>query len=292
MRDASGATCFSLPDAPDFCTFHMRRNDVRVGANVTVAPRDGSTLTFSSVSAPGTAAIVPLTEADGLVPPGFQILSSGTTPIFYDASTTALISGTITTCLAYPDTDNDGMVDGASPPIEENDLQVLHEEAGFFVDRTLSLDPVLKQVCGATPSLSQLVLGAGGGAPACEGLGGDSDGDTLCDDEDPCKFFPNTLPLERSDFSGIPCECLCGDSDGDCFHSATDAAAINDCASLIRFDCISERDEVVEPIDGIYSGTDADCVNRVAAFLKPAYTLICPRRPEGTCDGMTGVSCF
>jgi hypothetical protein len=67
---------------------------------------------------------------------------------------------------------------------------------------------------------------------ACAGLGGDTDGDTLCDDEDPCKSFPNTLPLVRSPFSGIPCECLCGDFDGDCFHSATDAAAINDCAAF------------------------------------------------------------
>jgi hypothetical protein len=126
----------------------------------------------------------------------------------------------------------------------------------------------------------------------CDGLGGDTDGDTLCDDEDPCQFFENTLPLVISGFSGIPDECLCGDFDGDGFHSATDAAAINDCAAFIRFDCVSERDEVAEPFDGFYSATDADLVNRVAAFLDPAYTLACPRRPEGTCGGDTGVSCF
>jgi hypothetical protein len=84
----------------------------------------------------------------------------------------------------------------------------------------------------------------------CAGHGGDTDGDTLCDDEDPCKSFPNTLPLVVNPFSGIPCECMCGDFDGDCFHSATDAAAINDCAAFIRLDCVSERDEVSEPIDG------------------------------------------
>jgi sugar lactone lactonase YvrE len=127
---------------------------------------------------------------------------------------------------------------------------------------------------------------------ACGSLGDDTDGDTLCDDEDPCKHFANTLPLVISGFSGIPDECLCGDFDGDGFHSATDAAAINDCAAFIRFDCVSERDEVAEPFDGFYSATDADLVNRVAAFLDPAYTLKCGLRPEGTCGGDTGVSCF
>ncbi len=37
----------------------------------------------------------------------------------------------------------------------------------------------------------------------CAGKGGDADGDTLCDDEDPCKSFANTLPLDRG-ASGIP----------------------------------------------------------------------------------------
>ncbi len=127
-------------------------------------------------------------------------------------------------------------------------------------------------------------------APALERV--DTDGDSLPDAEDPCVFFPNTLPLVISGFSGIPDECLCGDFDGDGFHSATDAAAINDCAASISFACVSERDEVAAPIDGFYSATDADLVNRVAAFLDPAYALTCTRRPEGTCGGDSGVSCF
>jgi hypothetical protein len=126
----------------------------------------------------------------------------------------------------------------------------------------------------------------------CADKGGDSDGDTLCDDEDPCKTFANTLPLVISGFFGIPDECLCGDFDGDGFFSATDAAAINGCAAFTRFDCVPERDEVAEPLDGFYSATDADLVNRVAAFIDPAYALKCGRRPEGTCGGDTGVSCF
>jgi hypothetical protein len=125
----------------------------------------------------------------------------------------------------------------------------------------------------------------------CVLLGGDSDGDTLCDDQDPCMHFFNTLPLVTHP-SGIPCECLCGDFDGDCFHSATDAAAVNDCSAFLRSDCVSDRDEVAPPFDTFYSATDADLINRVSSFLDPAYTLTCERRPEGTCGGATGVACF
>ncbi len=152
----------------------------------------------------------------------------------------------------------------------------------------------LLTLCGAMPSLSQLVLGAGGGVSFCEGLGGDTDGDTLCDDEDPCVAFANTLPIvQREPFSQIPCECLCGDHDGTCTFSATDAAAVNDCSAFIRFDCNSERDDVTgPPYFGDYSATDADLINRVSGFLNPAYTLQCGRRPEGTCGPEIGVSCF
>ncbi len=126
----------------------------------------------------------------------------------------------------------------------------------------------------------------------CFAKGGDTDGDTICDAEDPCAHFANTLPLVISNFSGIPDECLCGDYDGDGFHSATDAAAINDCAAVIPFDCVAERDEVTFPFDGFYSATDADRIARVAAFLGPVFQLTCGLRPEGTCGGATGVSCF
>lgn len=126
----------------------------------------------------------------------------------------------------------------------------------------------------------------------CVDLGGDTDRDTLCDDEDPCKFFPNTLPLVISDtFHGIPDECLCGDFDGDGFVTATDAAAINECAAFLRFDCDPYRDEVDGNFNSWFSATDADLVNRVATFLDPAYLLTCRRRPELTCGGMTGVRC-
>ncbi len=73
--------------------------------------------------------------------------------------------------------------------------------------------------------------------------------------------------------------------------SATDAAAINKCAAFVSDACVPERDEVAPPFNGFFSATDASLVNRVAAFVIPAYTLTCQLRPEGTCGGLTGVSC-
>jgi len=124
----------------------------------------------------------------------------------------------------------------------------------------------------------------------CDGFGGDTDGDTLCDSEDPCRFFHNSLPLTTSGFSGIPDECLCGDVTGDHFLTGSDAQILNHCAGFLRFDCDLSRDDVDG--DGVLTGNDAAQVNRVAGFLLPAYLLTCPRRPEGTCGGATGVSCF
>ncbi len=139
-----------------------------------------------------------------------------------------------------------------------------------------------------TASLPSNALGT---TDACGDRGGDTDGDTLCDDEDPCKSFPNTLPLVISNFSGIPDECLCGDFDGNGSLSATDAAAISQCAAFASFACVPERDEVSPPYNGFFSATDASLVNKVAGFATPAYTLICARRLEGTCGNGTGVSC-
>lgn len=147
--------CFSLLDSPD-CTFDMRRNAVAAGSNVTVAPRDGSRVTFESILAPGTAAVVPVTTPSATVPANFTVLDSGGVPIYYDVHTTAVHAGSITTCFAYPDVNNDGLIDSTGEP--ETSLRVLHEESGTFVDRTLSVDTDANLICAETSSLSQLTL--------------------------------------------------------------------------------------------------------------------------------------
>ena len=117
----------------------------------------------------------------------------------------------------------------------------------------------------------------------------DMDGDTLCDAEDPCKSFPNTLPLQINNFFGIPDECFCGDHDGNHVLTGGDAQAINQCAGFARFDCDMDRDDVDG--NGVLTGGDAKIVNNVAGFAEQAYRMVCPWRPEGTCSQASGVPC-
>jgi len=158
MLRSDGSICLALPHVDD-CTFDMRRNDVPVGQDVTVGPRENVSVTFSRVTASGTAAVTPLSEADGAVPANFSVFGTGDVDIFYDVSTSATTEGPITTCFAYPDRDNDAAVDRTFPALHENDLAVLHEENGVFVDRTAVRDPAGNVICAVTTSLSQLTLG-------------------------------------------------------------------------------------------------------------------------------------
>jgi len=155
--DPMGAVCWSMTNPPS-CSFDMRRNDLAVGDNVSVSPREKTTVTFEHVISPGTVEVEPLTEATGTVPENFEVLGNGGVSIFYDVRTTATFAGTVTSCFPYPDANGDGIVDGTNPPLDENDLRVLHEEGGAFVDRTVSLDTTAKIICGATTSLSQLAI--------------------------------------------------------------------------------------------------------------------------------------
>jgi hypothetical protein len=159
-RDAEGVTCWSAADVPS-CAFDMRRSELHVGDNVTVSPRKGATVTFEHVTAPGIVVVMPLTDADGNVPTHFEVLGTNGVPIFYDVRTTAQYEGTITSCFAYPDANGDGLVDGSNPLLDENDLRVLHEEHGIFVDRTVRLDTSAKMICAATTSLSELAIAHG-----------------------------------------------------------------------------------------------------------------------------------
>lgn len=156
LSDGAG-TCFEMSNAPD-CDFDLRRNDVPVGSQVTVSPRANTTVTFETVTQPGVLSVMPLTQPDADVPARFQVLSSGTTALYYDVHTSATIAGRITACFPYRDDDGDGIVDWTSPPLDEDELAVLHAESGEFVDRTLRIDTDRKVVCAETTSLSQLTV--------------------------------------------------------------------------------------------------------------------------------------
>lgn len=157
--------CASGVCAEDCCTLTLLRNDVTPGVNQTVSPYEGATITFADVAAGGSVIITPLNEPAALIPANFQTLDS---PIYFDVTTTAQISGPITVCLPYPDANDDGFVDGTTPPINETTLRLLHEEDGLFVDRTISLDTAVNVVCAQVDSLSQFVFGAAA-APCGDG---------------------------------------------------------------------------------------------------------------------------
>jgi len=163
----------------------------------------------------------------------------------------------------------------------QGSVEIVNVKSDYF-----GFGPPAFELSDTTPAILAS-LPAGG---PCDDLGGDTDGDTVCDDEDPCMHFANTLPLVISNFVGIPDECFCGDFDNNHTLTGGDAQAINQCAGFVRFDCDLTRDDVDG--NGVLTGNDAARVNRVAGFLDPAYKLTCSRRPEGTCGGATGVSCF
>jgi cysteine-rich repeat protein len=161
FRDTAGNSCLSFSGPVAAGAFEMLRNEVSAGGGVTVEPRRASTITFTTVSTPGRAGVTALMGPDGDIPPNFQVVG---TSIFYEIRTTASVAGTIRTCLPYPDVDQNGFVDGTSPPLAESELQLLHEEGGTFVDRTADRDPVANVICAETTSLSPFLLGGPGGS--------------------------------------------------------------------------------------------------------------------------------
>jgi len=158
--DTGDTLCFDS-GGPSGCTFLMLRSGVAPGMNVVVAPYQGASVTFAEVTGSGEVLVTPLTAPSAEVPASFQLLD---VPIYFDVTTTALFAGTAAVCLPYPDQDNNGFVDGTTPPIDEGALQILHEEGGVFVDRTVSRNPVTNQICAEVSSFSQFVFGVSTGS--------------------------------------------------------------------------------------------------------------------------------
>jgi hypothetical protein len=112
---------------------------------------------------------------------------------------------------------------------------------------------------------------------SCVGLGGDSDGDQLCDAEDPCPSYPN-VSLVDSSGDGIPDECTCADADGNGFVTSTDLVGINLC---VQNNSLCDQTQIDANNDGATTSVDIVGANTVANGA-PVYTLTCERRPEGT----------
>ncbi|MEK7755022.1 MAG: Ig-like domain repeat protein, partial [Acidobacteriota bacterium] len=123
---------------------------VPTGSGVASQPVDSTTgtspvsMTFSSVTQAG---MTTLTMAPTGPPPptGFKL---GNPPVYYDLGSTATFSGLVTICINYT-----GINFG-----NENNLKLLHNENGNWVNITTSLNTTTNIICGATTSLSPFAV--------------------------------------------------------------------------------------------------------------------------------------
>ena len=119
--------------------------------NPLVVPVDVATLespvelTFQNVTNAGNTSIV--IGDTGPPPPGS--LSFGDNPTFYELSTTATFTGSITICIEYDEDDF---------TVPEASLQLMHYDGSAWVDITTSVDPVNNVLCGTTTALSPFAI--------------------------------------------------------------------------------------------------------------------------------------
>ena len=118
------------------------------GGNVVVAPADPTTgqtpvtLTFDRVSQPGTTHVT--SSPSGPPPPaGFQL---GAPAVYYEITTTATYTPSITVCVNYSG------ITFSGPP------RLFHYQGGAWVDVTTSVDTVNQIVCGQVSSLSPFAI--------------------------------------------------------------------------------------------------------------------------------------
>ena len=119
---------------------------VASGANV-VAQLGEATVTFASVTAPGTVTITAIDPGTVVLPPPASYTIQLAAQAYDIATTAAFTSATV--CIKVP------MVFGQAT---FNSLRILHVEGGALVARTSSLNYIRREVCGNVTSLSPFVI--------------------------------------------------------------------------------------------------------------------------------------
>jgi len=114
------------------------------GDNITIEV-GGTTLVFSQVTSPGITTITSTSEAPAPLPETFALLGT-----YYDFSTTAKYSGSITVTFPYDDAD--------LSPAQENGLKLQQYDNGHWVDITKSLDTISNIITGEAPHLSYFAI--------------------------------------------------------------------------------------------------------------------------------------
>jgi Lamin Tail Domain/Domain of unknown function (DUF4214) len=151
------------------------------GTNVNVQNGDAS-ITFSAVTSGGTTTAQPIDPSTAGTPPsGF--MSTGPA---LNISTTATVSGPISVCVSVP-----SVTDLAAFAR----FKILHNEGGVLIDRTTSVNPSGKLVCGNVASLSPFVVALG---PVPTAAPGSISGLITTPDLDPLEGAVITLSGSRS----------------------------------------------------------------------------------------------
>ena len=120
---------------------------------------DASAL-FDSVTGPGSTDFVAFSTFPNAFPTGIN--ANSMVSVFVDVATTALFTGNVFVCLAYPDENDDDIVDGTPNNLSALRLRVLHAatDAAAFTDVTVGL-PDGGLACGTVTTLGRFALGVG-----------------------------------------------------------------------------------------------------------------------------------
>jgi hypothetical protein len=124
--------------------------NTQTGANIAVEPVDARTqttpvtLSYSNVTRGGNTMLT--TSGTGQAPPaGFRL---GTPPTYYDLSTTALFSGTVSICVNYA-----GIAFN-----QQSNLHLFHYSGSAWVDITVNNDTINQIICGTATSFSPFIV--------------------------------------------------------------------------------------------------------------------------------------
>ena len=157
--DDIGTLCFEVPPGQlQPCEVELRRAGVTPSATEeqVVEPIEEVEISFpaGSLSVPATLLATVLDDPLLPLPGNFQVAGDLLFELQIDPP--SAFGGSVEVCFDYPDADQDGIVDGTF--LDENTVNVLHEEGPAWVDITTTRDPTANQVCGNTTSFSEFTV--------------------------------------------------------------------------------------------------------------------------------------
>jgi|GEM_PF-985622 len=115
------------------------------GSNVEVQPNPATTITFSEIEGAGITTVTSSTMDAADAPANIQL---GEPATYYNITTTASFSGTVTICIDYS---------GVSYP-DESMLKLMHHRDGEWKNITTSVNTSTRTVCGETDSFSAFLV--------------------------------------------------------------------------------------------------------------------------------------